>query len=215
MKRLIQSDQDLKAHIAELANAVPVFAPIVEVAGDVPLRWLDGGFKGLVWVVVGQQISVAAGRAIFGRLETAVGTVSPEGLAATGDAELRTAGLSAPKSSTWRALQAAADDGNLDVTALHDLPPQTAIETLCAIKGVGPWTAQVYLLFAAGHPDIFPAADVALQESARLAFELDERPGTKDLQAMSEAWSPWRSAGARLLWAYYRVRKGGKTVTPV
>ena len=93
--------------------------------------------------------------------------------------------------------------------------PDDAIPALCGIKGIGPWTAEVYLLFAAGHPDIFPAADLALQEAARLAFALDARPAPRDLRVMSDAWSPWRSAAARLLWAYYRVKKGGKATAPV
>jgi DNA-3-methyladenine glycosylase II len=114
-----------------------------------------------------------------------------------------------------RALQEAALSGNLDVAALERQSAEQAIAALCAIKGIGPWTAEVYLLFAAGHPDIFPAADLALQESARLAFALDGRPNVRDFRAMSDAWSPWRSAAARLLWAYYRVRKGGKQVAPV
>jgi DNA-3-methyladenine glycosylase II len=209
--RFIRSDEDLAWHVAKLAKAHPVFAPLRKEAGAIPARWLDRGFKGLVWVVTGQQISVAAGRAIFGRLEAALGEISAETLAAAGDDVLRAAGFSAPKMRTLRALQEAA----LDFDALEEKSAEEAILSLCAIKGVGPWTAEVYLLFAAGHPDIFPAADLALQESARIAFALDARPSTRDLRAMSDAWAPWRSAAARLLWAYYRVRKGGKTGAPV
>lgn len=116
---------------------------------------------------------------------------------------------------TLRALQEIALSGGLDLAALEQASAEEAIAALCAIKGIGPWTAEVYLLFAAGHPDIFPAANLALQEAARLAFALEARPGTRDLRAMSEEWSPWRSAAARLLWAYYRVKKGGKAVAPV
>jgi DNA-3-methyladenine glycosylase II len=213
--RFIRSDEDLDWHMGSLAEAHPVFLPLRSEAGGVPVRWLDSGFKGLVWVVTGQQISVAAGRAIFGRLELALGDITPETVAAATDEALRAAGYSAPKIRTLRALQEAALTGALDLAALEDQNAEEAIATLCAIKGIGPWTAEVYLLFAAGHPDIFPAADLALQEAARLAFTLDARPATRDLRAMSDAWSPWRSAAARLLWAYYRVKKGGKAVTPV
>ncbi len=213
--RFIRSDDDLAWHVANLAKAHPVFALLREEAGAIPVRWLDRGFKGLVWVVTGQQISVAAGRAIYGRLEAALGEITAETIAAASDDALRAAGFSAPKMRTLRALQEAALAGALDLDALEAKSSEEAILSLCAIKGVGPWTAEVYLLFAAGHPDIFPAADLALQESARLAFALDGRPSTRDLREMSDAWAPWRSAAARLLWAYYRVRKGGKTVTPV
>ncbi len=215
MTRFIQCDEDLARHIAQLAEAHPVFAALSAEAGSIPIRWLDGGFKGLVFVVTGQQISIAAGRAIYNRLETALDGITPEKLAAAGDDVLRAAGFSAPKIRTLRAIQEAALGGGLDLAALERKSSEEAILTLCGIKGIGPWTAEVYLLFAAGHPDIFPVADLALQEAARLAFALDARPSPRDFRAMSDAWSPWRSAAARLLWAYYRVKKGGKAVAPV
>jgi DNA-3-methyladenine glycosylase II len=215
MTRFIQSDEDLAWHIAQLAEAHPVFAPLSAEAGSIPIRWLDGGFKGLVFVVTGQQISIAAGRAIYNRLEAALEGITPEKLAAAGDDVLRASGFSAPKIRTLRAIQEAALSGQLDLTSLERQSADDAILTLCGIKGIGPWTAEVYLLFSAGHPDIFPAADLALQEAARLAFALDARPAPRDLRAMSDAWSPWRSAAARLLWAYYKVKKGGKATAPV
>ena len=213
--RFIHSDEDLDWNLGRLAEAHSVFAPLRGETGSIPIRWLDRGFSGLVWVVTGQQISVAAGRAIFNRLEAALGSITAEALAAASDDILRAAGYSAPKIQTLRALQEAALSGALDLEALGQRGADEAIQSLCAIKGIGPWTAEVYLLFAAGHPDIFPAADVALQEASRRAFALEARPTAGDLRAMSEAWSPWRSAAARLLWAYYRVRKGGKAVAPV
>ncbi|MGC2629075.1 MAG: DNA-3-methyladenine glycosylase 2 family protein [Rhodomicrobium sp.] len=213
--RFIHSDEDLDWHIARLAEAHPVFAPLAAETGSVPIRWLDPGFKGLVFVVTGQQISIAAGRAIYNRLEAALGGITPEALAEASDDVLRAAGFSAPKIRTLRALQEAALNGGLDLAALERGTAGDAAAKLCAIKGIGPWTAEVYLLFAAGHPDIFPAADLALQEAARIAFALDSRPAPQQLRAMSDAWAPWRSAAARLLWAYYRVKKGGKAVAPV
>ncbi len=213
--RFIRSDEDLEWHIGSLTQAHPIFEPLRQAAGAVPVRWLDRGFKGLVFVVTGQQISVAAGRAIYGRLEKALGDITAETVAAASDDVLRAAGFSAPKIRTLRALQDAAMAGTLNLDALEKQSAEKAIHSLCNIKGIGPWTAEVYLLFAAGHSDIFPAADVALQESTRIAFALDSRPTTRDLREMSDAWAPWRSAAARLLWAYYRVRKGGKAVTPV
>lgn len=213
--RFIRCEDDLDWHIEGLAREHPVFVPLVAEAGSIPIRWLDSGFKGLVWVVTGQQISVAAGRAIFGRLEAALGEITPHSVASATDETLRAAGFSAPKIRTLRALQQAALDGTLDLEALERQNANDAVTTLCGIKGIGPWTAEVYLLFAAGHPDIFPAADLALQEAAKLAFALNTRPAMKELRAMSDAWAPSRSAAARLLWAYYRVKKGGKAVAPV
>ncbi len=213
--RFIRSDEDLAWHIDGLAQAHPIFAPLRAEAGAVPVRWLDRGFKGLVWVVTGQQISLAAGRAIYGRLDAALGEITAETVAEASDGVLRAAGFSANKIRTLRVLQDAALAGRLDLDAIEEKASDEAILSLCSLKGIGPWTAEVYLLFAAGHPDIFPAADLALQESARLAFSLEGRPTTRQLREMSNAWSPWRTAAARLLWAYYRVKKGGKAVTPV
>jgi DNA-3-methyladenine glycosylase II len=211
----ILTDDDLDAQLKELAALHPVFLPIREETGEIPLRWLDAGFKGLVWVVTGQQISVAAGRAIFNRLEAALGEITPLTLAEADDTALRAAGFSAPKIRTLRALQQAALHEGLDLDSLERVSADDAIAALCKIKGIGPWTAEVYLLFAAGHPDIFPAADIALQEAARFAFALEARPDTKTLRTMSEAWAPWRSAAARLLWAYYRVKKNQKGGIPI
>ena len=165
--------------------------------------------------MTGQQISVAAGRAIYGRLEAALGDITAETVAAASDDVLRGAGYSAPKIRTLRALQDAALSGALDLDALEEQSAEDAILSLCDIKGIGPWTAEVYLLFAAGHPDIFPAADVPCRKPRGSPSRSTARPTARDLRAMSDAWSPWRSAAARLLWAYYRVRKGGKIVTPV
>jgi DNA-3-methyladenine glycosylase II len=215
MTKFIRCDEDLGRHIKRLAKAHPVFKPLYAETGAVPIRWLDSGFKGLVFVVTGQQISIAAGRAIYNRLEAALDGITPQTLAAANDDVLRAAGFSAPKMRTLRALQEAALSGALDMEALERQSAEEAIAALCTIKGIGPWTAEVYLLFGVGHPDIFPAADLALQEAARLAFALDGRPVPRDLRTMSDAWSPWRSAAARLLWAYYKVKKGGKAVAPV
>lgn len=213
--RFIRSDADLNWHIDNLAQSHPVFAPIRAETGEVTLRWLDPGFKGLVWVITGQQISVAAGRAIFNRLEAALGEITAEAVATADDEVLRSSGFSAPKIRTLRALQEAVLSNALDLEALDQASAEEAIAALCAVKGIGPWTAEVYLLFAAGHPDIFPAADLALQEAARLAFLLDARPKTEIFRDMAKDWSPWRSAAARLLWAFYRTKKNGKVVTPV
>jgi DNA-3-methyladenine glycosylase II len=203
----IRTEEDLEAHLAALAAAAPCFAPVRVLAGEVPLRWLDGGFAGLVWVITGQQISVAAGRAIYNRCEAALGAITAEAILAADDACLRAAGFSAPKIRTLRAISEAAAAGALNLDGLGAFSAEDAIAHMTAIKGVGPWTAEVYLLFALGHPDIFPAKDVALQEAARLAFDLPARPTEKQLAAMAEAWRPYRSAAARLLWAYYRVAK--------
>ncbi|WP_225873952.1 DNA-3-methyladenine glycosylase family protein [Terrihabitans soli] len=178
------------------------------------LRWLQPGYAGLVWVVMGQQISVAAAKAIMARLEALLGTVTPQAVLKVSDEDLRAAGLSRQKIATLRESAMAVKKG-LDLEALKGVEAEEAVATLCAVKGIGRWTAEVYLLFALGHPDIFPAGDLALQESARLAFDLDARPKEKELLSRAEAWRPHRAAAARLLWAYYRVARSGRDATPV
>jgi DNA-3-methyladenine glycosylase II len=209
----IRSDADLAAHLDALTSAHPQFEPLVSIAGPVPLRLIEPGFRGLFWIVNGQQISVAAARAIFARAEASLGEMSAERLSEVDDSVLKTAGLSAPKISTLRAVSAAVLCGELDIEGMANLDAETAVARLCTVKGIGRWTAEVYLLFALGHPDIFPAGDLALREGARMALELEERPTEKALLEEAGAWQPCRSAAARLLWAYYgAVKRGGAPV---
>ncbi len=211
----IRTESDLAAHLQALVAVSPEFARVRDAAGDVPLRWLDGGFPGLVWVITSQQISIAAGRAIYNRCKAALGDVTVAAILAADDATLKTAGFSAPKIRTLRAIAEAAQSGHLNLAGLADLDIANAIAHLTAIKGIGPWTAEVYLLFALGHPDIMPAKDVALQEAARHAFGLAERPTDKALASMADAWRPYRSAAARLLWTYYSAVRTGRDAAPV
>lgn len=210
----IKSPRGLGAHLDALCAIAPEFKGIRATTGEFSLRWLQPGYAGLVWVVMGQQISVAAAKAIMARLATALGPVTPQSVTAASDEELRAAGLSRQKISTLRESAKAVRAG-LDLDALKGVEAEDAIETLRAVKGIGRWTAEVYLLFALGHPDIFPAGDLALQESARLAFDLEARPKEKELLSRAEAWRPHRAAAARLLWAYYRVARSGRDATPV
>lgn len=210
----IASEADLAAHLDRLLGIDARFRAVMARAQTVPLRRIEPGFKGLFWVVTGQQISTAAARAIFTRCEAALGAISPQAVAGAPDAMLKTAGLSTPKIRTLRASADAILSGALALDTLLKLEAEAAIAHLVAVRGIGPWTAEVYLLFALGHPDVFPAGDLALKESARVAFDLPERPGHKEFAAHAERWKPHRSAAARLLWAYYAALKR-RDATPV
>jgi DNA-3-methyladenine glycosylase II len=143
-------------------------------------------------------------------LEAAVAVLlaqDPESLVGAGDAVLRGVGLSIQKIRTLRAIGEAVRDGSLVLDALADLPAEAAVERLIAIKGVGPWTADVFLLFCLGHADAWPAGDIALQEAARIALKLETRPDKAALEAIGERWRPRRAVAARLLWSYYRAAK--------
>jgi len=205
----------LAAEADALASAHPAFAPLLAEAGPLPLRHLDHGFAGLAWVVLGQQISVLAQRAIHGRLVTAIGPVTAAAFAAAGEDTLRAAGLSAGKVTTLRGIAERVLSGELDLDALADLDAEEAMAALVALKGIGRWTAEVYLLFALRHPDVFPAGDLALQEAARLAFGLPARPGEKELRALAAPWRPRRGIAAQVLWTYYRAAKGLPRAAPV
>jgi DNA-3-methyladenine glycosylase II len=200
--RIIDSETDLSEGAAWLAGREPRFAHALEVVGALPLRRREGGYAALLRTICSQQLSVASADAVWNRLEAA-GATHPERLLALDEAALRTCGLSGQKIRYARALA----EAEIDYPALAELPEDEAIATLTAIKGIGVWTAEIYLMFSVGRADVLAAGDLALQESARLLFGLPVRPGDKALRLLAEPWSPWRAVAARILWAYYRAAK--------
>ncbi len=205
--RKITTLNDIAAGLVALESADPRLAAVIERAGEVPLRLMPPGFEGLASIVVSQQVSRASAEAIFGRLKLLVDPLTPEALLAVNDDVFRTAGLSRPKQKALLAIAAAVRDG-LDLEHLCGLEAPDAIARMVAVPGIGPWTAECYLLFAAGHPDVFPARDVALQSAVGHALGIDPRPGDKRLAQEAESWAPWRGVAARLFWAYYREMRG-------
>ena len=203
---------DTDSHIAEGLDALVAadtrLAAVRAFAGDVPLRRTQPGFASLASVIVSQQVSRASADAIFGRLVERVAPLTPAALLAAGEEPLIAAGLSRAKQRALVAVAQAARDGLLDLDALCALEAGEAISQMTAIPGVGPWTAEVYLLISAGHPDVFPARDVALQAAVAHAFGLAARPDARALAGMAESWTPFRAVAARLFWAYYREMKG-------
>ncbi len=194
----IETDEDVTKGFAQLRRMEPKFRVI---AGPLPLRRRPDGFGALLNAIVGQQVSTASAAAIWGRLATA-GLCEERAVATATEAELRGCGLSRPKVRYAQALATA----RLDYAALRAAPVDEVLATLIAVPGIGRWTAEIYAKFALGHADIFAAGDLALQEGARLLFDLPARPVEKDMRAMAEAWSPVRAIAARALWAYYRER---------
>ncbi|KFI32209.1 3-methyladenine DNA glycosylase [Haematobacter massiliensis] len=202
MGRLILIEDDVAEGAEWLALREPRFARALELTGPLPLRRRADGFLPLLDAIVSQQVSVAAGDAIMARL-AAAGLVTPAAILLAEDDALRGAGLSRQKARYARALAEAAIDFDL----LRDAPLEEVVATLVAVPGIGRWTAEIYAMFALGRADVFAPGDLALQEAARLLFEMEGRPSEKELRRMSEDWSPWRGVAARLLWAYYRVAK--------
>ncbi|NBN80293.1 DNA-3-methyladenine glycosylase 2 family protein [Microvirga tunisiensis] len=210
----IETLEDIAAGLAVLPRLDPRLAGVIAVAGEVPLRRREPSFAALVGIVVSQQVSVASARAIYGRLEALVSPLEADSLSAFTDEQLAGAGLSRPKIRTLRAM-AEAVGGGLDLAGLASAPATEAHERLCAIKGIGRWTSDIFLLFCAGHPDIFPSGDIALQNAVRDAFGLDGRPDPRQLDVIATDWAPWRGVAARLFWAYYAATRGGKDTVPV
>ena len=199
---MIRTQDDLSEGAAWLAQAEPRFAPVLDQIGALPLRLKPPGFKGLVEIIISQQVSVASADAIRSRMAEA-DLFDPFKVQSAGQDGLRGAGLSKPKARYVHALALS----DLDYAALERLPDADAIAALTSLLGIGPWTAQIYVMFCLGRADMFPPGDLALQEAARVLFDLDARPTPNALALMAQQWSPWRSVAARALFAYYRIIK--------
>ncbi len=187
---------------AHLAGVEPRFARALELTGPLPLRRRRDGFAALLDAIVSQQVSVAAADAILGRMKAA-NLIGPRRILRASDEDLRACGLSRQKARYARELARA----RIRFDGLRDVPTEEVIETLVAVPGIGRWTAEIYAMFSLGRADVFAPGDLALQEAARILFDLDARPSERALREMAAAWSPWRGVAARLLWAYYRVAK--------
>ena len=212
----IHTEADLEAALAALTLAEPRFAALVEQAGRPPLRRRPGGFAGLAATIVSQQLSTASAAAIWGRLAAAFDPFEPAAILRARKDRLARLGLSAAKIRTLKEIARAIDRERLALATLGELAAEEAHSALTAIHGIGPWTADIYLLGCLGHADAWPAGDLALQEAARLAFGLKTRPTAKQMLPLAEPWRPWRAVAARVLWTYYRSVKGreGAPVQP-
>jgi DNA-3-methyladenine glycosylase II len=204
--RRIESQAHIAHAVAALLAADPRLNAVAEIAGPLPLRRRAGGFEGLAAIVTAQQISGTAAASIWTRLQAAVDPFTPEQFLLTPEEALRTAGLSRPKIRTLFGIAGALSDG-FDLAALHDAPADEAVAAMVALNGVGPWTAEIYLLFCVGHPDVFPSGDLALQSAVGQGLGLPERPSDKALREIARVWSPWRGVAARMFWAYYSVQR--------
>jgi DNA-3-methyladenine glycosylase II len=186
----------------------PDLATILDRAGPLPWRTRTPGFPGLLQAIVAQMISNQAAAAIWGRLRALPGVLEPEGLLILPDESLRGAGLSRPKVAHARVLAEAFQKGTLSAAALEAMSNDEAIAVIASVKGLGLWTAEIYLLFALQRMDVFPAGDIALAAAAAELKGLATRPDHKALRELAEAWRPARSLAARLLWHHWRHLTG-------
>lgn len=181
----------------------PAIARGLAAAGRPALRQRPPGFPTLLRIVLGQQLSVASAAAIWARLEAMVDPLTPERLLALAPEGHRAIGLSRQKSAFALAIAAAVAEGRLDLDRVAALEDEAAVDALTAVRGIGRWTAEIYLLFALGRPDVWPAGDLALAEAGRRLLDLPARPDPKTFRELGARWAPWRGAVAHLLWHYY------------
>jgi DNA-3-methyladenine glycosylase II len=200
---MVRTARSIRTHVEALAEREPAFARVIDQHGIPEPRVSEPGAHTLLRTIVGQQVSVAAARSMWSKLEAAFG--SPPDLAlllAASDEELRGAGMSRQKSSYIRSLAELVISGELDLGSLPS-DNEEAIELLIKIKGIGRWSAEIYLLFAEGRPDVFPAGDLAVQIELGRMMGLKDKPSEKHLRELAEPWRPYRGAAAVLAWHSY------------
>jgi DNA-3-methyladenine glycosylase II len=214
MTHFLHTDADLEAGLAQLILADPRLQPVAQKAGAFSLRRREAGFSGLCAIVCGQQLSTAAAATIRGRLFAAFDPFHHDTVRRARGDKLKRLGLSAAKIKAIKEIGKAVAKQHIDLSAVGNMPADESHAKLTALHGVGPWTADIYLLFCLGHADAFPAGDLAVQEAARIALNLRKRPDAKRLAKIAQAWRPWRGVAAHLLWAYYHAVKK-RDVVPV
>jgi DNA-3-methyladenine glycosylase II len=207
-----QADLDDAVHT--LVERDPRLAPIVELTGMPALRRREPGFMGLAAIVVGQQLSTASAGAIWGRITTAFTPFDHDAIKRARADRLGRLGLSAAKIKTLKNIAHELKAERLNLEALANIDADAAHNTLTALHGIGPWTADVYLLFCLGHGDAWPAGDIAIQEAMKIGLGLEARPTPKLMAPLAESWRPLRGAAAHLWWAYYKVMKRREGVIP-
>jgi DNA-3-methyladenine glycosylase II len=210
----LNTQDDLDDAIRALVNLDPRLRPVLEVAGMPALRRRDPGFAGLAAIVCGQQLSTKAAAAIWGRVSTAFDPFHHDRIRSARADRLGRLGLSAAKIKSLKAIARELSDERLNLDVLAEEDADAAHNTLTSLPGIGPWTADIYLLFCLGHGDAWPAGDLAVQEAMRIGLGLKARPTVKEMQPLAEPWRPLRGAAAHLWWSYYHAIKKREGVLP-
>ena len=200
--------------VRELAKKDKDFARIASTYGPPPLWGREQGFQTLIHIILEQQVSLASAKAAYNRLEEAVNPLEPKTFLRLTDEELKQIGFSRQKTRYGRELANAIIDGSLDLSGLGKLEDEDAKEQLMKVKGIGPWTADIYLLMALGRPDIWPKGDLALEVAIQQVKGWLRRPTPEEVRNMSNKWQPWRAVAARLLWHFY-LSERKKGVPPI
>lgn len=208
----IKNESDIDFALEKLKELDPALIPIINSVDHVPLRLSKDGVEGLTKIVTSQLISRAAADAIWLRIETGLGEINEATILSQSEDELMALGLSRAKAKTFRTIAQASASNAISFVELSRLPADKALKELMSLKGIGRWSAEVYLMFCCGHYDFFPAGDIALRSAAGEIFYQGERPDEKEIRALSQRWSPYKSVAARLLWSYYAHMKNRETL---
>lgn len=200
-------------NVCELARRDGDLAGLVKTYGRPPLWVREPGFPTLVYIILEQQVSLASAKAAFDRLKAAVRPLTPKRFLKLNDAELLRVGFSRQKTLYTRLLAESLARRHFDLRYLHDLPDDSAHKMLVAFKGIGRWTADIYLLSALRRPDIWPTGDLALATAVQEVKRLRKRPSPAKLELLSTPWRPWRAVAARLFWHAYLCKRGLKSAT--
>jgi len=195
--------QELSANDADLAH-------LLNTLGEPPRWFRDPGFATLLYIILEQQVSLQSAKALYTRLEATVDPLTPENFLTLDSTLLREIGFSRQKTAYSQNLAQKLVDGELDLAALATLDDETVLKQLTALKGIGPWTANIYLLEALRRPDIWPSGDLALAVAVQEIKGLEQRPTPKELDELGEVWRPWRSVAAHLFWHSYLVKRRNK-----
>jgi DNA-3-methyladenine glycosylase II len=213
--KTIETGEDIQSGLLALQKLDPDLKPIIKHAGKVLLRREAPGFAGLSRIIIGQHVSTASASAIHRRFVDLINPVTPQNFLAQTQETLIAIGLTRAKQTAIANCAQAITDGTLNLDTISELKAEEAIAKLTELKGIGPWTAEIYLLFCTGHPDIFAAGDVAIREAYRHANNLENRPDEKHLRQIATKWSPYRGIATRLFWSYYESVKGSGKGQPV
>ncbi|MBU1226979.1 MAG: DNA-3-methyladenine glycosylase 2 family protein [Actinobacteria bacterium] len=201
----------IKADAAHLARTDRRLGRAARVAGDFPVLLRPPGYATLTWLVLGQQVSIAAARAMFDRLNSTLGgEVTPGGLLGLDDDAMRACGFTRMKAGYARGIAAAITDGTFDIDALSAMGDADALEALTSLRGIGVWTAENYLMWALGRRDLFPAGDLALRVGWQRLTDADDPPTEGQLRRLAAGWAPRRTAASFLIWYFYLGERAGE-----
>jgi DNA-3-methyladenine glycosylase II len=214
MPRIIKTEADIAEGAEALAAACAHMAGVYSVTGLPPLRRRASGFAGLARIITGQQLSIASAGAIWGRVEKTVQPMEPESWLRKRSTTLRKCGLSESKVTTVSTIAKAITGNAIDMDALAKADEEFIKQQLTALKGVGPWTADIYIMFCLGRADGWAPGDLALRYAVQDATGAEEMPSFADMEKIAENWRPWRSVAARMLWAYYAIQRTQKDAQP-